>query len=158
MSFSKRLFFGFGGTFRIFDRFFLGFFGFFFGFENRFGVVQSVDGGAVKIFAGEASGFATAFAKVGKVVAADFSAADNLNLLNKRRVEEERFFDTNATRDFSDNDASSVGFFAVDTDNDAFENLRAELFAFFNFLGNLDGVARTDVNNSGLFLGVTDFL
>ena len=119
---------------------------------------KSVDGGAVKIFAGETGRLARALAEVAKIVAADFGAADNLNLLDERRMNQEGLFYTNAGSDFADDDARSVGILAIDTDDDTLEYLRAELLAFFNLLGNLYGVTRADVDDGRFFLGFTNLL
>ena len=73
-------------------------------------------------------------------------------------MHEERFFNTNAGGNFSDDDASSMRLFAVDANNNAFEDLRAELFTFFDFLSDFDGITRADVNNFCFLLSVTDLL
>ena len=73
-------------------------------------------------------------------------------------MEKERFLDANTRGNLADNDASSVRFFAIDTDYNALKNLETEFVTFFNFLGDLNGVTRTDVNNSFLLLGVTNLL
>lgn len=72
-------------------------------------------------------------------------------------MNEERFLDANAGSNFADGDAGSVRIFAIGTNDDAFKHLRAELFTFFNFLGNADGVTGADIDNGRFLLGVTNF-
>jgi hypothetical protein len=56
-------------------------------------------------------------------------------------VNQEGFLDTNARGNFADYEALSMGSFAIDTNNGAFENLNTELIAFLNLLGNTYSVA-----------------
>ena len=73
-------------------------------------------------------------------------------------MKKEGFLDANTRGHFADHDASGVRFFAINTNNDTFKNLETEFVTFFNFLGDLNGVTRTDVNNSFFLLSVTDLL
>ena len=70
-------------------------------------------------------------------------------------MHEERFFDADAGGDFADGEAGGVRLFAIDADDGAFKNLGAKFFAFFDFLGDANGVTGTDVDDSGFFLGVS---
>lgn len=122
------------------------------------GFGEGVDGDTVEIFTLEAGGLTRALAEVSKVVTADFGTLDNLDFLNQGAVEQERFLDADARGDLANGDASSVGLFASDAEDYAFEDLETELLTFFNFLGNFDGVARADINNGMFLLGFTNLL
>ena len=151
---------GAGGVGGFFD----GFGGFGFGFEDFFGgdfdgsFVESVDGVAIEIFASETGGFAGAFAEVTEIVAADFATAHDLDFFDEGAVHEERFFDTYTGGDFAHSDAGGVGIFANSADDSAFEDLDAEFFAFFDFLGNPNGVTGADIDDGFFLLGASDHL
>ena len=111
-------------------------------------VVNSI---AVKIFAGETSGLTRAFTKIGEIVAADLGTADNFDFFDKGRMNEVGFLDADAGSNLADYDAGGVGFFAVDTNHDAFKSLEAEFAAFLDFLSDSDGVTGPNIYD-GLFL------
>ena len=73
-------------------------------------------------------------------------------------MKKERFLNTDARSNFANKDTGSVGFFSLNTDYDAFENLKTELLTFFNFLSDFNGITRADIHNSFFLLGVTDLL
>lgn len=117
-----------------------------------------VDSVAIEGFVGEASGLAGACAEEGEVLAANLGAVNDFDLLDQGVVDQEGFLNANARGDFADGDASGVGILAVGADHDAFEDLRAELVAFFDFLGHAHGVTGADVDHGSFFLLVANEL
>ena len=73
-------------------------------------------------------------------------------------MDEVGFFNTYAGSNFANNDASGVRFFAVNTNNDTFESLRTEFVTFFDFLGDTNSIAGTNVDYGFLLLRVTNLL
>lgn len=77
--------------------------------------------------------------------AADFRAADHVNLINHRRIERIDALDTDAVNDFTDGEGGASFGAVLPRQNEAFEGLQAGLVFLADFLPNANSIPRVKV-------------